>query len=230
MTKTGYTHIKVIMDRSGSMDAPAAFNKQTRGNVYSTTTSWVQGPTVATEMVKALNEYFGEQAKLEGKCLVDYAQFDTDYESVYENTPIYAAKAVCQPRGATALTDAIGRGIDELGTKLAKMNEDARPERVIVVVITDGQENASAKYTVREVADKITHQEQKYGWKFVFLGANMDAVATAGSYGISRGDALTYDVHEGQATMGALNAHTSTYRTTGQASFTDADRRNAVGS
>ena len=186
----------------------------------------------ATTMVEALNEYFKGQAELEGKCLVDYVQFDTQYEQVYSDTDISAAEAFIQPRGGTALIDAIGRGTDELGKKLKALPEALRPGKVLVVVVTDGYENSSRRYTASQVKDMVTKQQDVWKWEYVFLGANIDAVAVGDLYGFEAGKSLTFNIDDDvavAATSQVLSAHTHTYRGGGNYTFSDDDRQKSMG-
>jgi hypothetical protein len=90
------------------------------------------------------------------------------------------------------LLDAIGRTIDELGARLAAMAEEERPGQVIVAILTDGLENASESYSWKEIARSIRHQTERYQWKFLFLGANQDAIATAAQMSIAAADASPF--------------------------------------
>jgi len=93
------------------------------------------------------------------------------------------------PHGSTALLDATGRAIDELGARLAALPEKDRPVQVIVAILTDGLENSSQNYTWQQVADAIRRQSEQYRWTFLFLGANQDAIATAAQVNITTADA-----------------------------------------
>lgn len=210
MTDSNYTHILAIVDRSGSM-------------------AWGMAHV---EMANALNEFFKEQANVEGKCLVDYVQFDNVYEKVFSDTPVVEAKAVIKPRGGTALVDAIGQGTKELGDKLAEMKEVHRPGKVLVVVVTDGAENSSHKFTANAVKKLITKQQDEYDWDYVFLGANIDAVSTGALYGFKADKSMTFDIYNHEnvgATSVSLSNYATTYRGGGNAKFNDADRKKAVG-
>lgn len=171
MVDSNYTHLLVIADRSGSMDWD---------NLYK-------------EMESALNLVFKEQSALPGKCLVDYVQFDTVHETVYEDRPVSEAKAVIQPRYGTALLDAVGKAASDLGRKLARLPEAHRPGLVQVLVVTDGGENSSVEWTGDKVRALIKQQEDEYNWDFVFLGASLDDVNAAHSYGFSGAKSMTYD-------------------------------------
>lgn len=178
MTDANYTHLLVVVDRSGSM------------------------ATIKEDMIGGLDAFFAEQAKDEGVTLVDYVQFDDSYEVVFEDVPVAEAKAQLEPRGMTALQDAIGKGATDLGKKLAALPEARRPGNVIVVVVTDGMENASREWNAEGVKALIKEQEEKWNWTFTFLGANMDAVAVGRSFGFSGDYSMTYDT----SNVGAMTA------------------------
>lgn len=202
MTEKNYTHMAIVMDRSGSM------------------------VTIKNDMIGGLDSLFAEQAKLDGKCLVDYSQFDTRFETIYEDKPVAEAKAVCEPRGGTALLDAIGSAVTNLGSRLRGTVENKRPDKVLVVVITDGYENSSHVWNVDQVKNLITQQREKYNWEFIFLGATEDAVDTATSYGFAHDSSMNYS-NVGNTTN-SLNSYVTATRSTGSARFTDADRKSAT--
>lgn len=169
--KDGFTYIAVVLDRSGSMSS------------------------IRESTIGGFNKFLAEQKAVPGEALLTLAQFDDQYEIVHNalmlrDVPELTA-ATFVPRGYTALDDAIGRTIDALGARLAGMREQDRPSKVIVVIITDGGENASKEYKGR-AAQMIEHQRTKYSWEFVYIGANQDAVATARSYNINPNNALNY--------------------------------------
>ncbi len=97
-----------------------------------------------------------------------------------------------EPRGSTALLDAIGRTIDYIGKELASTPEADRPSKVIIAILTDGEENASQLYSMAQINQRITHQTRKYQWEFLFLGANQDAIATAARMGIHADQSATF--------------------------------------
>lgn len=204
MTNSNLTQLLAIVDRSGSM------------------------LSCETEMRNALDQFFAEQAKEDGQCVVDYVQFDNQYQLVYRDKPVSEAKAVLEPRGTTALLDAIGRGMTDLGEKLSALPEDQRPGTVLVAIVTDGGENASHEWQADAVRKLIEEQRTQWNWEVIFLGANIDAVATAGAFGIPVGNALTFDTNNSDVAVASMSAYTTTYRGTGNATFTDEDRKNAM--
>lgn len=156
------TEIIMLMDRSGSMRQ------------------------MADEVIDGFNSFIEEQRRLFGAAHVTLVQFDNHYEVVYSGCLIEQVLPISpssyQPRGMTALLDAIGRTIVEQGLRIAA---EQWAEAVIVCIITDGRENASQKYTPGAVREMTTHAEEQ-GWKFVYLGANQDAFSVARSLGLSQ--------------------------------------------
>lgn len=163
------TEIAVILDRSGSMT------------------------TIQKDMVGGFAAFVSEQKKLPDPCVLSLYQFDNEFEVVFEEKPLSeVGELPLVPRGSTALLDACGRAITMIGERFAKKPEEQRPGSVIVLVITDGAENASREYQRPQVAEKIKHQQDKYNWQFVFLGANIDAFAEAASLGINSNAVRSY--------------------------------------
>lgn len=126
--------------------------------------------------------------------------FDHEYLPAVQRQPIAEVKPLSretfQPRGNTALLDAIGRTIDELGAKLAAMPEGDRPRKVIIAILTDGHENSSRHYSLGDVHEKIRHQTDVYAWEFLFLAANQDAIAAASAMGIESGNVSNFVANE----------------------------------
>jgi hypothetical protein len=169
MTNSDLRHIAVVLDRSGSMI------------------------TVKDDTEGGLAAFLETQTEAPGTTTVSLYQFDDQYEAVYERKPLADVPAFkLRPRGATALLDAVGRTITTLGEHLDGTEEADRPGEVIVVILTDGHENASREYTKTAVKKLITRQQDDYGWKFVFLGADQDAFEAAGGIGIRAASTLSY--------------------------------------
>lgn len=156
---------------------------------------------------------------------VTLVQFDTPsgHRGTVEVTGVYTAKPIAEvpplvlePRGSTPLYDALAVTIDATGRRLAAMKEADRPKNVVFVIITDGEENASITYSAKDVKDRITHQEEKYSWEFVFLGANQDALLEAQKIGINWTKAITFsgDYAGTVATMASSGTNLAMYSNT----------------
>ena len=209
MTDPDKTLIAALLDRSGSM----------------------QTSKEATE--DGWRELINEQRQLPGQCEMTLAQFDTDYEVLYPPTPIAdVPDLVVQPRGMTALLDAVGRFVTEVGRHLAALAEDQRPGQVICVIMTDGMENASHEWSFDAVKDLITTQRTQWKWKFLFIGANIDAVQVGAQMGFAAGDSITYDDSHYESTVAVMaSAREMVRRTRGgeNAAFSPEDRAGAMG-
>ena len=159
------TEMVFVLDRSGSMESLTA------------------------DTIGGFNELIEKQKKIEGDAYVTTVLFDHEYELLHEHVALKDVAPLTDreyfARGSTALLDAVGRTINTVGARLATMPEEERPAHVVFVITTDGMENASCEYTAKQVREMVEHQQQKYSWQFVFLGANMDAVSEAGKLGIS---------------------------------------------
>lgn len=166
------TDITIILDRSGSMSS------------------------VKDDTIGGFNNFLNEQRKVEGEASLSLIQFDDQYEVVYSDKNVTSADKLTdmtfQPRGMTALYDAIGKTINATGQRFAKLSEDERPNKIVFVILTDGFENASKEYNAPIISEMITHQRDKYKWEFMFIGANQDAVLSAKEIGIPAAAALTY--------------------------------------
>ena len=162
--KKGLTEIVFILDRSGSM---SGLEKDTIGGFNST---------------------IEKQKKEEGEAFVSTILFDGKSEVLHDRVPLASVAPLTEKeyyaRGSTALLDAIGDAIHHVGNVHKYAREEDRPEKTIFVITTDGYENASRKYTSDRVKQMVERQKQKYGWEFIFLGANIDAIETAKNFGI----------------------------------------------
>ena len=147
-----------------------------------------------------------KQKEVDGECLITTVLFDNDYELLHDRIDIKAvspitAKEYCVG-GSTALVDAIGRTIHKIGNAQRHTADDYRAEKVMFVIITDGEENASREYSAAKVKEMIERQKSRYNWEFIFLGSNIDAVETVGRFSINADRAVDY-VPDGEGT--ALN-------------------------
>lgn len=193
MTDSKKTLIAALLDRSGSMETCKE----------ATEDGW--------------RELINEQRSHPEYCEVTLAQFDTEYEVLYPPTVIAAVpEFVVVPRGRTALLDSAGVFITEVGERLAALPSDQRPGQVICLIMTDGMENASRRWTWDAVKKLITEQREVYGWEFIFLGADIDAVEIGQRMGMDPRYAMTYDKR-------SYNANHAAYRLT-SAAMTDIKR------
>ncbi|WP_167043494.1 vWA domain-containing protein [Salinibacterium sp. ZJ454] len=205
MTDPNYTALLLVVDRSGSMHS------------------------IRDEMVGALTTLVTEQAAAPGLLTVDLVQFDNKIEQVFSLADPATVTIELEPRGGTALFDAIGIAITEFGRTLAAMPEHARPSTVQVVIVTDGDENSSQEYSLELVRKLVTAQSNKYGWDFVFLGANQDAVMTGRALGIDADSALTFEAAPDQVAFSsrAVSRYMTDLRGGTRTGFTQAEREQA---
>jgi hypothetical protein len=174
-----FTDIRFIVDRSGSMSSIAAAMKE--GFSEFINKEVVRLKEIETKNRKNKKKIVSEETK------VSVYLFDDQFETSFENRDVKEVGALdLKPRGMTALFDGLGKTINAVGEQLAALPEKDRPTKVMIVVITDGGENASREFNFKDVQDKIKHQQTKYDWEFVFLGANIDSFQVGGSLGISQ--------------------------------------------
>lgn len=205
--KENLTDINVVLDRSWSMFK------------------------ILTATIDGFNEFLNGQKAIDGEAYLTLAQFDDQYEIVHNGVNIHDVPELTpltfQPRGMTALYDAIGKTILATGQRLEAMKEEDRPSKVIFVITTDGEENASKEFDADKIKEMIEHQTNVYNWDFVFIGANQDAVTTAKDMGILSKNAMTYAANDAgaTATFSAMNNNMTMYRCAGvslKADSTDA--------
>jgi len=206
LSKSKFTDINIILDRSGSM-----------GSIKEAT-------------IKGFNNFVLEQSKVVGKAIISLYQFDNEYEEVYKNIPINDAEGLTDktyhPRATTALLDAIGKTINDKDIYYSTLNAKDKPELVLFVVLTDGFENASREYTKPQIKNMIEDKKAK-GWQFAFIGAGIDAFgdAHAGGLSFSKGATMSGDntaVGIGDVFSGLISSTTS-YRSRGGNFSFDAD-------
>ncbi|WP_409344819.1 vWA domain-containing protein [Paenibacillus sp. MBLB4367] len=170
--KKGLTELVLIIDKSGSM---GGLEKDTIGGY---------------------NSMLAKQQAVEGECHITTVLFDNNYELLHDRIDIKAVSTITEKEywvgGSTALLDAIGRTIHKIGNAQKHTSDDYRAEKVMFVIITDGEENSSREYSAEKIKAQIERQRTKYGWEFIFLGANIATVETAGRFGISADRAQNY--------------------------------------
>lgn len=149
-----------------------------------------------SDTIGGYNSMLEKQKKEPGEVIVTTALFDSQYELLHDRIKLSAISPITAKeyyvRGSTALLDAIGKSIQKIVNVQKHTAEDERAEHVMFVITTDGMENASRKYEYDDIREMVEHQKEKYGWEFLFLGANIDAIATAQQFGIEGNRAANY--------------------------------------
>ena len=209
MSKKDYTHIIVVLDRSGSIS------------------------TIRDDMEGGFNDFIKDQKAVEGEATLTLAQFENDYEVVHDNIVITdVPDLILSPRGGTALLDAIGRSLTTERERIKDMDENDQPDKIICVVITDGMENSSHEYDRKKIMDMIKdlEAEEDPQWDFVFLGANQDAIAEGGSMGVRAESSYTYAASSigTQIAFRSLSGSMTTHRSATKGKryeFTEEDRK-----
>jgi len=220
--KEKFTSINIILDGSGSMSH------------------------LTDETIQGVNKFIQEQKLIPGEAVLSLHIFSTfiktvcDFETLDKVKPL--DRSIYYPNNGTALLDAVGSSIDKLGKKLSSMEESERPDKVLFLIITDGQENSSSlveedqiiypyyvassmpsyssiiipklRYSLSKIKEMIKHQQEKYNWRFMFYGANVDAFAEGASMGIAAQNSIPYiSSPEGLNTLyNSISSTTTTFR------------------
>ena len=169
---TNLTEIIFLLDRSGSMAG------------------------LESDTIGGFNGFLDKQRSLKGETMVTAVLFDDRYEILWNGEDARKVQLTGREyfvRGTTALLDAVGKTILDVGHRLSKTEESRRPGKVIFVITTDGLENASREFSHGKVKELIRHQQEKYHWEFIFLGANMDAAREAETMGINKNNAFNFE-------------------------------------
>lgn len=170
--KKNYTEIAFVLDRSGSMSS------------------------CQEAAIQGFNQFLREQQEAPGLARLTLVLFDDEYLVPVVSLPVPEVVPLnwetFVPRGSTALLDAVGKTIDDLGARIAALPKEDRPAQVIVSILTDGAENSSRHFTWHDLAQRIKHQTDVYQWTFLFLGANQDAIATAAQLNIGRQNSASF--------------------------------------
>lgn len=171
--KKDLTELVFILDRSGSMCG------------------------LESDTIGGFNAMIEKQKKQDGEANITTVLFDDQYDVIHDRFPIEAVKPLTEKeyyvRGCTALLDAVGKTIHKVGNVQKYLPDEMKAEKVIFVITTDGLENASREYNYDTIRKKIEKQKEKYGWEFLFLGANMDAVSEAKKFGIAADRSVTFE-------------------------------------
>jgi len=198
MTDKNYTDITLVLDRSGSMSS------------------------MRDEPIGAVNAFIEDQKKVEGWCVCTVVLFDNQYEFLHRAVSIQDIPPLTgetyQPRGSTALLDAVGRASAETKERIAGLDEDKKPDKVIFVILTDGMENASKEWTREKMLEVIKEQTDDHNWSYVYLGVDISKFSDAQAMGVFLSNRAVYDSHTKGALRGAVcnvSANVSNYRSTG---------------
>jgi uncharacterized protein YegL len=195
--KDNLTEIVAILDRSGSMSS------------------------LVKDTIGGYNNFIAEQKNLPGEANITTVLFDDDYTLLHDRVDLKSVKPITDKeyfaRGMTALLDAIGKTITDIGNKLNNIDEKDRPSKVIVLIITDGEENSSKEYSNEKIKEMIERQRKVYNWQFLFFGANIDSFSVAGSIGINLNHAVDFSAtKKGVVSVyAAMTGATALYRQTG---------------
>ena len=171
--KKNLTELVFILDRSGSMSG------------------------LESDTIGGFNAMIDKQKKQNGECIVSTVLFDDESKVIHDRVSLDEIRPMTEDDyfvgGCTALIDAIGGAIHHIGNVHKYARPEDVPENTIFIITTDGQDNASHRYSSDKVKQMIERQKEKYGWEFLFIGANIDAVETAKRYGIDRNRAVNYN-------------------------------------
>ena len=208
--KNDYTHIAVILDRTGSMES------------------------IREDTIGGFNAFVNQQKAEPGVATLTLVQFDSQdpYEIVHNFKPVGAVPALTRetfvPRASTPLLDAMGRGINDLEKSLAEIQEEEKPSRVVMVIITDGQENASHEFRKDQIAKMIKEKQEQSAWQFVFLSADLAAIGDALASGIRANSSIRFSpsAQGTAAAWASASARVADYRAdrSKDVSFTAEDR------
>lgn len=203
---TDFTALALVVDRSGSMES------------------------MVSDVKGSVKQFIGDQKKNEGKANLTVSQFDHTYEVVHNFKNIQevdedAFTKAYAPRGSTALLDAIGRATIDMQQKIDSLEETEKPKRVVVTVITDGFENASREFNIKQIKEMIKDKETK-GWDFIFMGATLDTIDIAKSMGFSESKSAFYDTCNFASCMSSINEQITKARLDKEINISDEERAN----
>lgn len=171
--RKGLTEVVFILDRSGSMSGLEA------------------------DTIGGFNSMIEKQKREDGEAYISAVLFDDQTEVLYDRVPVDRVEPMNDRqyyvRGCTALLDALGGAIHHIANVHKYARPEDIPEKTLFIITTDGMENSSRRYTYGRVKDMVEHEKEKYGWEFLFLGANIDAIDVAGRFGIGADRALNYE-------------------------------------
>ena len=207
MSDPNYTALMLIVDRSGSMSS------------------------IRDDMVGGLTTLVEEQKKQPGLLTISMVSFDNQVELQYQMATPDGVTIQLEPRGGTALFDAMGFGLNTMQADIDALPDHAKPDTVQVVVVTDGHENASGEYSGTTIKNLVTEKTKNQNWDIVFLGANQDAVMKAAELGIMRDRSMTYGANRDGVSNAAesMSRYMSDRRKGSHTAFSPEERRKSSG-
>lgn len=189
MPNQNLTLIAFLLDRSGSMQS------------------------IKSDVVGGFDAFLTEQRSGDGECRVTLAQFDSEYEVVYHAVPVGEVPPLAlHPRGSTALLDSMGKLITDTAAEISAHDYDDRPGSVIIAVMTDGLENASQEWSRPAIKSLVEQQTNEFGWEFLYMGADQDAVEVGRGLGVKAEQAVTYGRGKSREAMVAMSGNVRGYR------------------
>lgn len=207
MAKNDYTHISIILDRSGSME------------------------TLRSDIIGGFNSFLKEQQEQPGKATLTLVQFDSQdpYEVLCDFKPIREVSGLTPrtfvPRGTTPLLDAVGRGINDIESKISSLKKRQVPENIIFMIITDGYENSSCEFKLSRIKEMVTNKTGQ-GWQFLFLSADLQSFAEAGDMGFDANISVFFDSGGTRDSWDVVADKTSAFRRSKRSmAFDEEDRR-----
>jgi hypothetical protein len=194
MTENLRTLVAMVVDRSGSMSS------------------------IRNDTIEGINAFLTEQKADPENTFYTYAQFDDVYEVVNDNIPVSDAPLLDHktfvPRGMTALHDAIGKTVNRVSSFVATQPVGEKPERVILVVVTDGHENASRDFNSSSILELLNDKQNNHGWNVIYLAANQNAITQAAKFGVKTGSAMNFTAGKRgvKALYAATNLHVNSLK------------------
>jgi hypothetical protein len=189
MTNPNLSHLVFLLDRSGSMQS------------------------IKSDVIGGFRAFLTEQRATDGQCAVTLAQFDHEYEVVYQGIPLDQVPLLAlSPRGRTALLDSMGKLITDTVAEIDALPEDDKPGTVVVAIMTDGLENASGEWRRPDIKALVEQQTNERGWEFLYMGADQDAVEFGEGLGVKAEQSVTYAKGKSREAWAVASGNVRRYR------------------
>jgi hypothetical protein len=189
MTNPNLSHLVFLLDRSGSMQS------------------------IKSDVIGGFHAFLTEQRATDGQCAVTLAQFDHEYEVVYQGIPLDQVPPLAlSPRGRTALLDSMGKLITDTVAEIDALPEEDKPGTVVVAIMTDGLENASGEWRRPDIKALVEQQTNERGWEFLYMGADQDAVEVGEGLGVKAEQSVTYAKGKSREAWAVASGNVRRYR------------------